>query len=282
MRLAFPNGEHDEVTVGKGTLTIGSSPGDNVRLEAAGVEPGHVVIIVDRRGITLNVDTAASQIAVNDRPVVEKAILRLGDKLEIGPVSLLLRADPEQVRAPPDGASPSDNPRRTTPKFHLRGISGYHQGRIIPLTGALSLGHDDDCDLVIPDDELAAKEARIEVSTGAVYLRSASGEEFEINGNRASAAVLDPGDQVRFGQHRFLLETPGFVPGKVYAVAASESQPSNTQVFASPVIENQAPARPQAASEVGFTTQASGRDAIVVAVCVLLSAAMLIWLFFLS
>lgn len=281
MRLAFPNGEHDEVSVTKGTLTIGSASGDDVVLEGEGIGPGHAMIIVDRRGITLNVDEAAGGVAVNGRPVVEKAILRLGDRLEIGPVSMVLRSEHNQLRPPPraDGAAPSAP--GASPKYHLRGISGHHQGRIIALNGELSLGPGENCDVVVPDAGPDAELARFEVAEDGVYLRSSGAEAVDINGHRLSEVVLNPGDQLTFGAHRFLLETPGFVPGKIYAGSAIDNHASNTQVFASPMV-NEQPAAAPAARDAGFTTHASSRDAVVVAVCVLLSAAMLIWLFFLS
>ncbi len=281
MRLAFPNGEHDEVAVTKGTLTIGSASGDDVVLEAEGVNAGHAMIIVDRRGITLNVDGAAGGVTVNGRPVVEKAILRLGDRLEIGSVPMVLCSELGQLRPPPATAGAAVGTTGASPKYHLRGLAGDHQGRIIALNGELSLGPGEKCDVIVADAGPGPELARFQVAADGVYLRSAGSQELEINGHRVSEVVLNPGDQLTFGAHRFLLETPSFVPGKAYAGTAADNHGSNTQVFASPVL-NEQPAAAPAAREAGFTARASSRDAIVVAVCVLLSAAMLIWLFFLS
>ena len=199
MRLAFPNGEHDEVPVGKGTLTIGSSASDNVTLNSGGVQPGHAVIIVDRRGITFNIDAKTGEVRVNGRSVVEKAILRLGDRLAIGPVSMVLRADDDQIRRPPENSRTAQAPDNASPKYHLRGINGYHRGRIIPISSRLTVGQDESCDLAIPDVDLPAELAVFDVDSGGIYARALGTESIEVNGNQVAEIVLSGGGACRKG-----------------------------------------------------------------------------------
>ena len=109
MKLAFPNGEHQEIPIGKGSISIGSSNDDDVVIKSEGVQPGHAVIIIDKRGITLSIETATDDIRVNDREVKEKAILRMGDSLFVHEVRMDLRGDETRLKDPPSDAIPDDS-----------------------------------------------------------------------------------------------------------------------------------------------------------------------------
>lgn len=274
MRLAFPNGEHEEVSIGSGTTSIGSSADDDISLTGDDVKPGHALIIVDQRGITLAGQSDSGPMQVNNRAVLEKAILRLGDQITVGAFLMVLRADTSSEKVPSVNSSDPvevevDNPAR----FLLRGIEGQFQGRVRSLFNRLTLGSDDSADLVVSG--VGAQHATIDLDGDTVYLRQAEGGgQTDVNGNDVDNVLLNPGDQITLGDERFMLEAPGFVPGKVYASQETGPETSNTQVFTAPVIEE--PGEP--ASEDDARAQRRRRDNIVVGVCLFISSAMLVWL----
>ncbi|MDJ0657496.1 MAG: FHA domain-containing protein [Xanthomonadales bacterium] len=275
MRLAFPNGEHEEVTIGKGTTSIGSAPDDDVSLSASGIRAGHALIIVDQRGITLAGGTDGSDtepMRVNEREVVEKAILRLGDQLRIGPVSMVLRGDqPDESVPSPAGASAAEDAEQPA-RFLLRGVAGHYQGRVHALLSSLTLGSSDTSDMVIAG--VSPSHATIELHGDDVYLRVADGSQVDVNGNLVGSVRLSPGDQIAMGDERIILETPGFVPGKAYGGEAKGAESSNTQVFTAPVID-QSSAEPARRDERDSRRR---RDNLVVGICLAISLAMLLWL----
>src|SRR5687767_5281531 len=57
VRLSFPKGEHRDVIVQSGEVTVGSAPDNNVVLTADGTQPRLATIIIDQRGYTLVVST---------------------------------------------------------------------------------------------------------------------------------------------------------------------------------------------------------------------------------
>ena len=104
MRLSFSNGEHADVIVDGGVTGIGAAQGNTIRLDAGGVKPWHARLIVDQRGMVLEVLDAQARTHVNARPVLEKALLRLGDVINIEDVTVARQARQRRfidTRVPP-------------------------------------------------------------------------------------------------------------------------------------------------------------------------------------
>ncbi|MDX1571070.1 MAG: FHA domain-containing protein [Xanthomonadales bacterium] len=228
MKLAFPNGEHADVAIGKGSFSIGNSNQDDVIIEDGGARG---VLIIDQRGITLAVeDDADGKVSVNSRPIREKAILRLGDRIKFGSVDMVIRSDAVDMRTPPHPFEAVSEDEMPT-KHHLRGITGQHAGKVFPIRAELTIGSGDDSDIQVPT------EADVQLAVGCkgdkIYLRRMDGQgTLDVNGHEVKHAELNAGDQIAIGEHRFLLETPGFVPGDVYGgEVREEATGSNTQVF---------------------------------------------------
>lgn len=81
--------------------------------------------------------------------------------------------------------------------LELRILSGYHRGATLPLHGAvLSIGDDDDADVVLADPGLAARHAQLVAEAGSWWLEALEGEV--------------RGDQDNFVQDRILLGNGSF------------------------------------------------------------------------
>jgi pSer/pThr/pTyr-binding forkhead associated (FHA) protein len=216
-RLSFPNGEHKDVVLAPGSCSIGSGPENQVVLPVAGVQPHHARIEVDGRGLTLRVLDTRARTHLNARPVREKGILRLGDNLSIDTVQIMVKPDRDEIihTTLPNGvgrdeAGSETRVRTVPPKVVLRGVSGSHFGRIVPVRTRLTIGRGSECDLVLDEPEMSRKHALIENSGDGIYLRDlGSSNGTFVNGVQVRDAVLHPGDQLAFDRNRFLLEAPG-------------------------------------------------------------------------
>jgi pSer/pThr/pTyr-binding forkhead associated (FHA) protein len=210
MRLSFSNGEHADVLVDGGVTGIGAAQGNSVRLELGGVRPWHARLVIDKRGMILEVVDPEARTHVNARPVVEKALLRLGDVINFDAIAVTLKPDNDRIidtRVPPEAAPGSAS---EVSRVVLRGVSGNHYGKTISVGERLAIGHGSR-GLNLDEPEMGEHHASIDATDDAVYFRAVGvAADAEINGVRVSTAILHPGDQISFGRNRFVLEAPGY------------------------------------------------------------------------
>ena len=234
MRLSFPNGEHADVIASSGVVGIGSAEGNGIVLDQSGVRPTHARLVLDPRGMILEVLDAAAQTHVNARPVLEKALLRLGDIVNIGAVAIVLKPDRDDLIdvQVPAGVKPTGT-RAGAVGVVLRGVSGAHYGKTIAVGEQLVLGHGRQ-GLDLDEPGMGERHAAIEVVADAILLRDlgSSGGTW-VNGVPVRDAVLHPGDQLAFGRNRFILEAPGF---------PARGQPASTPATFAPAITQTMPA----------------------------------------
>ncbi|MGB0134986.1 FHA domain-containing protein, partial [Dokdonella sp.] len=141
MRLSFSNGEHADVVIDNGVTGIGSAQGNAVMLDAGGVKPWHARLLIDQRGMVLEVLDAQARTHVNARPIVEKALLRLGDVINFDAVAAVIKPDLDEIidtRVPAEAAQggPSEVSRVV-----LRGVSGSHFGKTVSIGSRLLVGN---------------------------------------------------------------------------------------------------------------------------------------------
>ncbi len=222
VRLSFPRGEHQDVLVPPGETTIGSADGNGIVLKTGAVQPHHLSIVVDQRGMTLEVASPEAWTHVNARPVREKAILNLGDVVSVDSVNIVIKPDSDEVVTqhvpPPPGGAPMEDAddsgdtryRAVPPRAVLRGVSGPYFGKVVAIPGRLVIGRGSDCDLVLDEPEMSRRHAMIEVQSGELFLRDlGSANGTFVNGVQVRDAVLYSGDQLAFDRNRFLIEAPG-------------------------------------------------------------------------
>ncbi len=214
MKLSFPGNEHKDIISGDGVVRVGSAPDCRVVLPAGkDIGAHHADIEIDqKRGLTLIVADAAVSVHVNARPIKQKAILRLGDMVTVGQVRMVLRPDQDRTEKPPKASSAAQPMRQAPPRVVLRGVSGAYFGKVISLRATTTIGSGPDCDLVLTEPGLSARQVSIENTPNGLYLRSigqASGAY--VNGTQVRELVLKPGDQLAFDQNRFLIEAPGYL-----------------------------------------------------------------------
>ncbi|MGQ0802176.1 MAG: FHA domain-containing protein [Pseudomarimonas sp.] len=216
--MSFPNGEHPDVLLEDGELTVGGAAGNRVLIPGLGLAGRHASFRVDaQRGILLNVLDAAANVHVNARPVREMSFLRLGDVVSLERLQVLVKPDRDAVielKVPADSRPLTDPAQRTgASRVVLRGVSGAYSGRSMNLCDPLRIGRGSEVEVRLDDPDLPEHHATLEIYGERVLLRNmGSAEGSVVNGVAVRDAVLHPGDQIAFDGHRFVLEAPGLPP----------------------------------------------------------------------
>ena len=161
---------------------------------------------VDRRGLWLQVASAARGIHVNGRPVQRMALLRAGDTVYLDGAEILVQASHQNLDAVPQ-ANAGDG---ADPRIVLRGLGGQHHGRAYTLSQPCLVGRSAAATIHIADPGFAERHAQLERRGDRVLLRDLGTPTGSVvNGVAVRDALLAAGDQVVFGgQHRFVLEVP--------------------------------------------------------------------------
>jgi pSer/pThr/pTyr-binding forkhead associated (FHA) protein len=224
MRISFPNKERDDTLVDPGEARIGAAADNNIVIAGSGVAPHHLRLKLTEYGIELDVLDAQARTHVNTRPVREKAILRLGDVVSVGSVPFVLKPDRDaDIRTDVPSALPPQPPSSTSrslpPRVVLRGLSGTHFGKIVPVRGSIVVGRGGQADLNLDDTSIAERHATIEIDRDTIVLRDLAQGNVQVNGVPVCAAILQAGDQLCFGHERFLVEAPG-LPQRSLPVAS--------------------------------------------------------------
>ncbi len=217
MRFTFPNGEHAGLELTRGSLSIGSEASDTVCLPSAGLKPGHARIELqpERRICALRLAPGALGY-LNARPVRSLALLRAGDVLTLNRVRVQVLGPVSNAPIPPaeDAASGA---RSGGPRVVLRGVSGPYFGRSFGFAPSLSIGRSERADLCVDEEGLASIQVRLHWHGDRCLVQAESPDQrpaFELNGHPLSAGWMLPGDQLRVGSSRFVLEAPGLRPGR--------------------------------------------------------------------
>ncbi len=225
MRLSFGNGERADFVLDDGVVNLGSAVGNGVVLTDRDVAPWHARVVVDARGIVLEIMDPNARTHVNARPVREKALLRCGDMLCLGRTAITIKADSDATitTAIPDAAMTPPAPAMP-PRAILRGVAGTHFGKSIGVNPRLVVGQSPEADIVV-DDRIADRHAAIEWLGDGLWLRDlGTGGGSLVNGIQVRDARLHPGDQLGFGRHQFVVEAPGLAGrGDVSAPAPDET-----------------------------------------------------------
>jgi pSer/pThr/pTyr-binding forkhead associated (FHA) protein len=262
MRLHFPNAEHPDLFWAEGRLSIGSSDAHRVRVVHPAIVPDHIAIDVDAvRGLELSVLTPGADVFVNGRPVQEKAILRLGDRLQLGAVELTLKSDTDQREQPPQAAANGSEHGPAAVRINLRAIAGPYFGKTLALKTRSVLGRGTDCDIVLNEPQLSRQHAIIENTARGIFLRDLdSSNGTSINGVMMRNAVLKLGDQIAFDQNRFVLESGGVSPIDLLMAAKTPSVPTPVHTMVSKRLVPPPPA-PVAATQAAKTAPPAAADA---------------------
>lgn len=220
MKLSFPNGDHGEVVIERGTLSLGSAAGNDVVLESDGIADSHARLTMESEGLFLR-PVGDADVYVNGRRIRDRTHVEAGDVLGVHKVQVrLMRQDGETGGGPAAGGSEqSPDPTRVRPAitdWQLRGVSGESFGRVVPLQGRVIVGRGEGCDVVLEATEISRQHAAIEVGPGGVTVEDLdSSNGTFVNGERIRKKEVGRSDEIAFDKVRFRLELatrPATVP----------------------------------------------------------------------
>ncbi|MGH8215439.1 MAG: FHA domain-containing protein [Rhodanobacteraceae bacterium] len=197
MRIVCFHPARDPVMCGEGPVHAGSAPDDAVVLDGAGVEPHHLTIAADARGLVLKIRSGCQRVYVNARAVREQALLHCGDTITLGTNKFLLTSN-----APPASVDAGGTPGATIGDIVLRIVSGTASGQALPVAPELQLGAGSRHFGELPYG------CRVAQAAGRLVFESRS-DLPRINGWRRNHVALAPNDQIVLGEHRLLVEAPG-------------------------------------------------------------------------
>jgi len=217
MRIAFVNSSRETFRSQDDRVRIGSGADNDLVLAGSGVAARHVAIVEDRRGLVLEVLPGAPHVYVNARPVRERALLRFGDHLSLGGGKLVLLPD-EPPRDDDSVFSPPVNGVAQPGFAALRAVAGGLSGKLLPVEGKIAFGGSGSplpgvaaaCSLQIRGDDLV-----LDAGESGVL----------VNGLPRKRARLAGGDQLTFGEHRFVVEAPGLQGASTAAQTPFELPP---------------------------------------------------------
>lgn len=217
MKLIFPNGEHEPVTLSEGITAIGTAAECLVVLAAPGIALRHAEVHLRNGQALVRVPDPRNVVVLNGRQVTSDTALKPGDLLLFAKVGCQVLAAPEKsAPAPaPKPATGDENDGRTRirqalPKYMLRGVSGSTFGKTYALVGTMTIGRQQDCDISLPGDEISRHHARVQVLPDGVMVEDmGSANGTFINDKRVHSGVLKPGEELRLDTVRFLLMSPG-------------------------------------------------------------------------
>jgi pSer/pThr/pTyr-binding forkhead associated (FHA) protein len=96
-------------------------------------------------------------------------------------------------------------------QFRLKAASGPNTGKNFPLEENTSIGSAGDADIRL--EGLLDRHARI-IYNGETLMLELAGKAW-VNGEPVTRRPLQSGDEIRFGEHRFVLQAPGLRPPSV-------------------------------------------------------------------
>ncbi|HFC29684.1 MAG TPA: FHA domain-containing protein, partial [Oceanospirillales bacterium] len=205
MKLVFPHKEHKDFELIGDSFTIGSSDDAVIQIKEAGMSDIHATLLKDGDEFSLKIENPACMASVNGRLVKDSREVRVGDLMIIAQVHCKVESDA--------AAKIDDNKTRirmALPKYVLRGVSGVYFGKTFPLRGKTSLGRHSENDIFVNVDGISRKHAVISVLADGLEIEDLdSSNGTFVNGKKIIKQKLEIGDEVKFDNIRFLIQSPG-------------------------------------------------------------------------
>ncbi|MGH8234968.1 MAG: FHA domain-containing protein [Rhodanobacteraceae bacterium] len=177
-------------------MHIGSASDDAIALNGAGVEPHHLRIVADARGLVLTIQPGCQRVYVNARAVREQTLLRYGDAVTLGANKFLVTSN----TAPPEADEIAD-PDTAMSEVVLRVVSGAASGQALAVAPDLHLGAGSRHFGDLPYG------CRVMQAGGCLIFESGSNLP-RVNGWRRNRVKLSPNDQIVLGEHHLVVEAP--------------------------------------------------------------------------
>ncbi|MEH6579117.1 MAG: FHA domain-containing protein [Amphritea sp.] len=193
LKLQFKDNRQQPIGITGSTLTIGQDDNNELVIADLGVSDFHAEITTEGDSIYLVDLLSGKGTFVNDQRVSKRHKLKAWDVIKIASIELEV-IDPASCR-------PTD--------WALQGELESLSGQLFPIQGALMVGREPDCDLMVSDKLLSRHHARLWIEDGELKVEDlASANGTFLNGERITMAVAKPGDEIRFDTATFRVIGP--------------------------------------------------------------------------
>ncbi|WP_271411473.1 FHA domain-containing protein [Pseudomonas sp. Q1-7] len=198
LRIHFADNRQAPIWLVDERFTIGQDSRNSLVLADPEVGLFHAEIRQDHGQYYLSDCGTPGGTYVNDERIGTRFQLRSGDRLRIGALELLL-VDPAKAVPRAQAAT----------RWFLQVIKGEHEGQKYHVTGSMTFGRSVKCELCFSDQELSRRHGEFFLKDDVLEIKDlASANGVFVNQQRVSAAVLQPGDQVRMGSVTLLVIGP--------------------------------------------------------------------------
>jgi pSer/pThr/pTyr-binding forkhead associated (FHA) protein/outer membrane protein assembly factor BamB len=222
LQLHFKENGPEKVPLEKSRMTIGRDAQNDIVLDHDGVSGFHAEI-QNENGQSFLVDLGSSNgTFVNGERLSGRRPLSAWDSIRFDKVAAEIvdpdRRRPTAVHKAVDAAAGTDGKTALRPAaggWVVKGRTGALAGKAIPLAGKVTIGRDPGNDIVIDDQMVSSRHARIEIKGDKPYLTDlGSSNGTFVNGGRITEKALEAGDEIAFDQVAFQVEGPAAGGGK--------------------------------------------------------------------
>ncbi len=203
LRIQFKDKRQEPIWITERRFTIGSDTNNHLVLSDSGISPQHARLLSENNKLLIKDNNSLGGCFVNGQRVTEKSLLP-GDTLRLGSVELnILSAHEVSSDTVTDMTKPSSGWLLVADSSWLAG-----QQYSIP-AGTITLGRDNQCDIVIPGTHLSRQHAQFTIEGPSLHIQDlASANGTFINDKKIEDAYAQPGDRIRLDVYSFKLIGP--------------------------------------------------------------------------
>lgn len=199
LKLQFSDNHREPVWVVEKLFNIGSQPGNHLVLTHPSVEPVHARLVQENNRFYLKDNNSKSGCFVNEQRVTHKEIVP-GDRIRLGAVQM-------QVLEP--GADVSGEEQNL--QWQLVSDNGLlaNTSFTLPNDRPVTVGRDNQCDIVLPATYLSRQHTRLEVTGDRVKITDLSlANGTFVNEQPVDSYLAGAGDRLRLDIYTFRLVAP--------------------------------------------------------------------------
>lgn len=207
LKLQYTDGSQKGVWLIEPKQKLGADRKNDLVMAGSDIGDFHAEIHIEGDSLRLE-PLGGHSCQVNGNRIAGATPIKLGDKIRIGAIELLV-LDPRQQKAAPGKAAPKPAAAPSAGWALLAQQSGMNNKRW-PIKGTMTIGRAADCDISIAYDRMSRKHAELKEAGGNLSVRDldSSNGTFVNDLQIKQETRLKAGDKVRFDMLAFVVDGP--------------------------------------------------------------------------
>lgn len=198
LKLHFKDSRQAPIWLVEERFTLGQDRRNNLVLDDPGIQGFHAEIRQENGLYFISDCDSESGTFVNEERIASRYQLRADDCLRLGDVELQL-TDPAKAKPRSEAGQ----------RWFLQVLKGENEGKKYHVNGSMTFGRSVKCELCFSDAQLSRRHCEFFLKDDVLEVKDlASANGLFVNGAKANAVVLQPGDQVRLGSVLLLVIGP--------------------------------------------------------------------------